>query len=43
MTRGLLNRLADGRRASDELTEVLEHIRVLLNTTKGDSLTVPHY
>lgn len=43
MSRGLLNRLAEGRRGTDELSDVLEHIRVLLNTTKGDSLTVPQY
>jgi type VI secretion system protein len=43
MPRGLLSRLADGGRDSDEVVEVMDHIRVLLNTTKGDSLTVPDF
>ncbi len=45
MTRGLLSRLGGdvGANGSDEVTAVIEHLRVLLNTTQGDSVTVPDY
>lgn len=42
-TRGLLARLGRERRGSDTLGDVLEHLRVLLNTRVGESVTVPDY
>lgn len=43
MTRGLLQRLGDGRVSKDPLVDVTEHLRVLLNTQQGSSATVPDY
>ncbi|MEM9192936.1 MAG: type VI secretion system baseplate subunit TssE [Myxococcota bacterium] len=42
-TRGLLSRLASGERRGDPVRDVLAHIKVLLNTTQGDSMTVPDF
>ena len=41
--RGLLSRLDSERRHIDPVESVIEHLRVLLNTCVGDSLTVPDF
>jgi type VI secretion system protein len=41
--RGLLSRLGTEQRQLDTVESVMEHIRVLLNTCIGDSLTVPDF
>ena len=44
--RGLLSRIGkvdSSSRSGDELTSVLEHLRVLLNARQGESPTVPDY
>lgn len=43
-TRGLLDRLSSGgAEPSDELASIMEHLRVLLNTRKGEAVTVPGF
>ena len=43
-TRGLLDRLnAGGSEPPDELASIIEHLRVLLNTRKGEAVTVPGF
>ncbi len=41
--RGLLSRLASQARHVDELSSVLEHLRALLNTRRGDSPAAPDF
>lgn len=41
--RGLLSRLGTGQRKVDTVESVLEHLRVLLNTCAGESVTVPDF
>jgi type VI secretion system protein len=47
MARGLLSRLGrvSGRRtqSKNDLDDIVEHLRVLLNTRQGESLTVPEF
>jgi len=47
MGRGLLSRLGEppirGVRPTDETAAVVDHLRALLNTRKGDSATVPEF
>jgi type VI secretion system protein len=41
--RGLLSRLGTDQRRLDPVQSVLEHLKVLLNTCVGDSLTAPDF
>ena len=41
--RGLLSRLGSKTQRPDPIGDVVEHLRVLLNTRQGESLTVPDY
>jgi type VI secretion system protein len=45
--RGLLSRIdqeeGTSTRSTDATTSIVEHLRVLLNTRKGDSATVPNF
>ena len=41
--RGLLSRLGTGKRHTDTVRSVIEHLRVLLNTSDGECATVPDY
>jgi type VI secretion system protein len=41
--RGLLSRLGNESRKIDQVESVLEHLKVLLNTCVGDSLTAPDF
>jgi type VI secretion system protein len=41
--RGLLSRLGSGDRHIDPVQSVIEHLKVLLNTCAGESVTVPDY
>jgi len=41
--RGLLSRLGTGQRQVDTVESVIEHLRVLLNTCSGESVTVPDF
>jgi type VI secretion system protein len=42
--RGLLDRLqAGGSEPPDEVESIIEHLRVLLNTRKGEAVTVPGF
>ncbi len=41
--RGLLSRLGTGQRHTDTVQSVLDHLKVLLNTCQGESITVPDY
>ncbi|HVE84919.1 MAG TPA: type VI secretion system baseplate subunit TssE [Myxococcales bacterium] len=42
--RGLLDRLqAGGSEPPDEVGSIIEHLRVLLNTRKGEAVTVPGF
>jgi type VI secretion system protein len=46
MSRGLLSRLGSSERgfgSGDERAEIVEHLRVLLNTRLGDSSTAPDF
>lgn len=43
-TRGLLDRLrAGGSEPPDDVASIIEHLRVLLNTRKGEAVTVPGF
>ncbi len=42
-SRGLLSRLATGSRSNDTVSSVVDHLRDMLNTPKGESVTVPDY
>jgi type VI secretion system protein len=43
-TRGLLDRLnSGGSEPPDEVASIIEHLRVLLNTRKGEAVTVPGF
>jgi type VI secretion system protein len=41
--RGLLSRIASGAPPGDEADAVLEHLRVLLNTRRGDAICAPGF
>ncbi len=41
--RGLLSRLGSGERHVDTVQSVIDHLKVLLNTCAGESVTVPDY
>jgi type VI secretion system protein len=41
--RGLLSRLGTDQRRLDPVQSVLEHLKVLLNTCVGESVTVPDF
>lgn len=41
--RGLLSRLGSGQRHVDKVQSVLDHLKVLLNTCQGESVTVPDF
>lgn len=42
--RGLLDRLqSGGSQPPDEVASIIEHLRVLLNTRKGEAVTVPGF
>ncbi len=43
MPRGLLSRIATGERDGDEVTAVIEHLRELLNASRGGSVSSPEY
>jgi len=42
-SRGLLSRLSTGSRQNDTISSVVDHLRDMLNTPQGESLTVPDY
>jgi len=42
-SRGLLSRLASGARQNDTVSSVVDHLRDMLNTPQGESVTVPDY
>lgn len=42
-SRGLLSRLASGKRQNDTISSVVDHLRDMLNTARGESVTVPDY
>jgi len=42
-SRGLLSRLATGARQNDTVSSVVDHLRDMLNTPQGESITVPDY
>lgn len=42
-SRGLLSRLASGTRQNDTVSSVVDHLRDMLNTPQGESVTVPDY
>jgi len=42
-SRGLLSRLASGSRQNDTVSSVVDHLRDMLNTPQGESVTVPDY
>lgn len=42
-SRGLLSRLSTGARSNDTISSVVDHLRDMLNTPQGESLTVPDY
>ena len=41
--RGLLTRLATGERKADVVSSVVDHLRAMLNTRMGESVTVPDF
>lgn len=41
--RGLLSRIASGSSPGDEAESILEHLRALLNTRRGDAVCAPGY
>lgn len=43
MTRGLMDRLATGERVVDVPSSVIAHLRALLNTRRGESVTAPDF
>ena len=42
-SRGLLSRLATGARQNDTVSSGVDHLRDMLNTPQGESITVPDY
>jgi type VI secretion system protein len=42
-SRGLLSRLASGARQNDTVSSVVDHLRDMLNTPQGESVTAPDY
>ena len=42
-SRGLLSRLESGVRQNDTVSSVVDHLRDMLNTPQGESVTVPDY
>jgi type VI secretion system protein len=42
-SRGLLSRLASGSRHADVVSSVVDHLRAMLNTRQGESVTVPDF
>ncbi|MCA9606740.1 MAG: type VI secretion system baseplate subunit TssE [Myxococcales bacterium] len=42
-SRGLLSRLATGARQNDTVSSVVDHLRDMLNTPQGESVTAPDY
>lgn len=43
MTRGLMDRLANGERTADLSASIVAHLRALLNTRRGESVTAPDF
>jgi type VI secretion system protein len=42
-SRGLLSRLASGSRRTDVVSSVVDHLKDMLNTRTGESVTVPDF
>jgi type VI secretion system protein len=42
-SRGLLSRLASGARRTDVVSSVVDHLKDMLNTRTGESVTVPDF
>ena len=42
-SRGLLSRLASGSRQNDTVSSVVDHLRDMLNTPRGESITCPDF